>query len=67
MFTFFKGMKAIEKAATTSTYKTVWVAGPTIKYTKRILPVKEIIYSLIEGYKKAGKKINVMSRSVSRK
>ena len=46
MITFFKGMKAAEKAAFSSTYKTVWCAGPSIEYTKEILPTKEIIKRL---------------------
>ena len=67
MFTFIKGMKAIEKAAKGATYKTVWIAGPTIKYTKSIKPVKQIINNLIEGYYKEEQNINDMSKSVSRK
>lgn len=67
MFTFIKGMKAIENAATSSTYKTVWIAGPTIKYTKKIQPVKEIIATLISGYFQVGIKREAMSNSVSRK
>ena len=47
MFRFYIGMKATEKAATEVTYKTVWVAGPSIENTKEILPVKEIIKQLI--------------------
>ncbi len=43
MITFFKGMKSTKKAAFSSTYKTVWCAGPSIEYTKEILPTKEII------------------------
>ena len=46
MITFFKGMKSAEKAAFSSTYKTVWCAGPSIEYIKEILPVKEIIKRL---------------------
>ena len=67
MFTFMKGMNAVENAATKATYKTVWVAGPTIKYTHSIRPVKEIITSLISGYYRAEKDINTMSRTLSRK
>jgi len=48
MITFFKGMKSAEKAAFSSTYKTVWCAGPSIEYTKEILPTKEIINQLIK-------------------
>ena len=66
MFTFLKGMKAIEKAAKTATYKTVWIAGPTIKYTKSIRPVREIIQGLIEGYFKAERDILAMKNSKPR-
>lgn len=47
MFRFYIGMKATEKAATEVTYKTVWVAGPSIENTKEILPVKEIIGKMV--------------------
>ena len=40
-------MKATENAAKKATYKTVWVAGPSIEHTKAIRPVKEIVESLI--------------------
>jgi len=46
MVRFSIGMKATEKAAKKATYKTVWVAGPSIEHTNAILPVKEIIKSL---------------------
>lgn len=47
MIRFSIGMKATENAATKATYKTVWVAGPSIEYTKAILPVKEILKKFI--------------------
>ena len=47
MFRFSLGMKATEKAAKGVTYKTVWVAGPSIEHTKSILPVKKIVERLI--------------------
>lgn len=47
MIRFSIGMKATEKAATEVTYKTVWVAGPSIEHTKEILPVQQIIQNLI--------------------
>ncbi|AXT19861.1 nitronate monooxygenase [Flavobacteriaceae bacterium AU392] len=47
MIRFSIGMKATEKAAKKATYKTVWVAGPSIEHTKAILPVKHIIAKLI--------------------
>lgn len=48
MFRFYLGMKATEKAAKEVTYKTVWVAGPSIKDTKEILPVSKIVENLIK-------------------
>ncbi|WP_338733726.1 NAD(P)H-dependent flavin oxidoreductase [Mangrovimonas cancribranchiae] len=47
MFRFYIGMKATEKAAKKATYKTVWVAGPSIEHTTEILPVKKIVSKLI--------------------
>ncbi|QDO94721.1 nitronate monooxygenase [Formosa sediminum] len=47
MMRFAIGMKATEKAAKEVTYKTVWVAGPSIEYTKSILPVKDIVSKLV--------------------
>lgn len=47
MIRFSIGMKATEKAAKKATYKTVWVAGPSIEYTTEILPVKAIVEKLI--------------------
>lgn len=49
MIRFSIGMKATEKAAKKATYKTVWVAGPSIEYTDAILPTREIINRLIGG------------------
>lgn len=46
MLTYFKGMKQIEKAAFSSTYKTVWCAGPSIEYTKKIEPIWQIVMRL---------------------
>ncbi|MFK7049473.1 MULTISPECIES: nitronate monooxygenase family protein [Flavobacterium] len=45
---FMIGNNAVTKAATQATYKTVWVAGPTIEYSKSIEPVQKIIESLIK-------------------
>lgn len=49
MIRFSIGMKATENAAKKATYKTVWVAGPSIEHTKEILPVKTIIQRLISS------------------
>ncbi|WP_417369390.1 NAD(P)H-dependent flavin oxidoreductase [Gelidibacter japonicus] len=46
MIRFSIGMRATEKAAKEATYKTVWVAGPSIEHTTEILPVKSIIQNL---------------------
>lgn len=48
MIRFSIGMNATRNAATKVTYKTVWVAGPSIEHTDSILPVKAIIKRLIE-------------------
>ena len=47
MVRFSIGMKATENAAKKATYKTVWVAGPSIAHTKSILPVREIVENLV--------------------
>lgn len=47
MVRFSIGMKATENAAKKATYKTVWVAGPSIEHTNEILPVKDIISNLV--------------------
>lgn len=44
---FYIGMNATKNAATKATYKTVWVAGPSIEFTKKVLPVKDIVTKLI--------------------
>jgi len=40
---YIKGTNDVENAAMTATYKTVWVAGPTIEYSKKVESVKNII------------------------
>ncbi len=47
MFRFYIGMKATEVAAQQVTYKTVWVAGPSIQHTKKVEPVKAIIQRMV--------------------
>ncbi|NCO63959.1 MAG: nitronate monooxygenase [Flavobacteriales bacterium] len=46
MIRFSIGMRATENAATKVTYKTVWVAGPSIEHTKEILSTQAIIKNL---------------------
>ncbi|WP_428743690.1 NAD(P)H-dependent flavin oxidoreductase [Tenacibaculum sp.] len=48
MIRFSIGMKATQNAATKVTYKTVWVAGPSIEHTHAVLPTKDIIKNLTE-------------------
>ena len=53
-FTFFKGMKKLQKAAFSSTYKTVWCAGPSIEHVKSIRPLKDIIEQIRTEYESGG-------------
>lgn len=41
-----RGMKTVEHAAFKATYKTVWVAGPSIEHIHAIQPVREIVREL---------------------
>jgi nitronate monooxygenase len=45
--TFYRGMKSLEKAAFSATYKTVWCAGPSIEHVHSIRPVNEIVRGLV--------------------
>ncbi len=49
-FTFFKGMKKLQRAASSTTYKTVWCAGPSIEHVKEIRPIRAIIQQLKDEY-----------------
>jgi nitronate monooxygenase len=51
--TFYRGMKALEKAAFSATYKTLWCAGPSIEYVHAIRPVSEVVEELVEGCARA--------------
>jgi nitronate monooxygenase len=48
--TFYRGMKALKKAAFTSTYRNVWCAGPSIDHVKEILPVRKVIENILSEY-----------------
>jgi nitronate monooxygenase len=50
LFVAAKGMKSIEKAAFSATYKTFWVAGPGIEHIHSIRPVKQIIDDIVKEY-----------------
>ncbi|RXG24364.1 NAD(P)H-dependent flavin oxidoreductase [Leeuwenhoekiella aequorea] len=47
MLRFFKGTNMVTKAAAGATYKTVWVAGPTIEHTTSIESLQKIIQRFI--------------------
>lgn len=46
MLTYYKGMKSIEKAAFSATYKTVWCAGTSIEFTHKIESIQAIVNRL---------------------
>lgn len=46
--TYIKGMKSLQKAAFSQTYKTVWCAGPSIEYVHQVRPIREIVKDLVE-------------------
>lgn len=48
MVVFVRGMKSLEKAAFSATYKTVWCAGPSIEYVNEIRPVQEVVNDLVK-------------------
>ncbi|MFN5846633.1 MAG: nitronate monooxygenase, partial [Flavobacteriia bacterium] len=52
-FVFFRGMKSLEKAAFSSTYKTVWCAGPSIEYVHAVRPVRVIVEQLKKEFNAA--------------
>ena len=49
-FTFMKGMKRLQKAAFSATYKTVWCAGPSIEHVNSIRSIGEIVAQLRSEY-----------------
>ncbi|WP_408098864.1 NAD(P)H-dependent flavin oxidoreductase [Peredibacter sp. HCB2-198] len=58
MITYYKGMKALEKAAFSASYKTLWVAGSSIEFTKKIEPVKDVVTRIRQEMKDAQEQIN---------
>lgn len=48
MLTFYRGMKSLEKAAFSATYKTVWCAGPTIEHVHEVTSVKKMVDQLTQ-------------------
>lgn len=58
MLTYYKGMKAVEKAAFAATYKTVWVAGTSIEFSHEIKPLKAIVQRFKDEFEKAKTDLN---------
>lgn len=52
--TFVRGSRRLQKAAFSTTYKTVWCAGPSIEHVHSVRPIKDIIDELKEQYYEAG-------------
>ncbi len=52
-FTFLRGMKSLQKAAFSTTYKTVWCAGPSIEHVKEVRPLVDIVKQIREEYEQA--------------
>ena len=48
--TFMRGMKSLQNAAFSSTYKTVWCAGPSIEHVTKIRSVREVVEDLKSGF-----------------
>ena len=48
--TFVRGSKALQKAAFSTTYKTVWCAGPSIEHVHSIRPIGEIVAEIRKDY-----------------
>lgn len=53
MLTFYKGMKLLENAAFSASYKTVWCAGPSIEFVNKIESTDQIILRLMTEYQSA--------------
>lgn len=53
MITYYKGMKLLEKAAFSASYKSVWCAGSSIEFSKEVRPVETIIKTMLAEWKSA--------------
>lgn len=50
MLTYYKGMKLLEKAAFSASYKSVWCAGSSIEFTHEVQSVKEVVQRLLNEF-----------------
>ncbi len=53
MLTFYKGMKLLEKAAFSATYKSLWCAGPSIEFTTKEETMAQVVQRLMSEYEEA--------------
>jgi nitronate monooxygenase len=53
MLTWYFGTKAIEKAAFSATYRTVWCAGPSIEFTEKIEPAAALVERMVGEFERA--------------
>lgn len=53
MFITYRGMKSIEKSAYGASYKTFYVAGPSIEDIHEIKPLKKIVADVMQQYNEA--------------
>lgn len=58
MITYYKGMKMLEKAAFGASYKTMWCAGSSIEFTKKIEPLSDIVTRYKTEMKEAQTQLN---------
>lgn len=62
MLTYYKGMKLLEKAAFSATYKSVWCAGPSIEFSHEIESVEAVVRRLVGGMENAYKDLGARLR-----
>ena len=58
MVTYYKGMKLLEKAAFSASYKSVWCAGSSIEFSHKIESIPEIVSRYKAEIKLAQQNIN---------
>ena len=57
MLTYYKGMKLLDKAAFSATYKSVWCAGPSIEFSQQIESLPDIVARYKKEMKEAHAKL----------
>lgn len=58
MVTYYKGMKMLEKAAFSASYKNVWCAGSSIEFTHKVESIPEIVTRFKSEMEEARKNLN---------